>query len=67
MGTTDFQEECLKAHNDLRAQHGARALTWCQKCVDFAVQKANSLNNANDGNMRHSSRASRYWDRIHHG
>ena len=44
-------EACLKAHNDLRAEHNAPPLSWDRKLADDAQEWANHL--VNLGKMMH--------------
>jgi len=44
-------EACLKAHNDLRAEHNAQPLSWDTKLADDAQEWANHL--VNLGKMMH--------------
>ena len=38
-----FQKDCLKAHNDYRAQHGAPPLKWSSKLTSDAERWAKEL------------------------
>jgi len=40
---TDFQKECLEAHNKLRAKHGAPPMTLNKQLCDMATDYANGL------------------------
>ena len=48
-----FQKECLDAHNDYRAQHGAPSLKWSAKLASDADKWAKEL--ARKNTMQHST------------
>ncbi|CAH1258173.1 Hypp1971 [Branchiostoma lanceolatum] len=62
-----FREECLRTHNQYRANHNAVALTWDQRSAEYAERVATELNEKNDGKMKHTPVRQRTWGGVTHG
>ncbi|XP_066277756.1 ectin-like isoform X2 [Branchiostoma lanceolatum] len=65
--TAAFREECMRTHNQYRANHNAVALTWDRRSAEYAERVATELDEKNDGNMDHTPVRQRTWGGVTHG